>query len=175
MSTRYSLPLILLHWLAVPAMLAAFIIGEVMEDLPRGPEKISVMGWHILAGLTVAALLMPRIAIRLRGVPPMHGEAAFWEAGLARAAHLVMYAVMLLLPLTGLLSILAGTRTVPVLGLFELPALFPLSWLHEAMEEVHEAVARVFLVTLVMHVAATLWHVLVRRDGVLRRMLPGRN
>lgn len=174
MSTRYSLPLILLHWLTVPAMLCAFILGEVMEDLPRGPEKISVMGWHILAGLTVAALLLPRLVIRWRGVPSMQGQATFWEAGLARAAHLVLYAAMLLLPLTGLLSILAGSRAMPVLGLFELPSLFPLPWLHEAMEEVHEAIAKVFLFTLVLHLAATLWHALVRRDGVLRRMLPGR-
>jgi cytochrome b561 len=172
MSTRYPITLILLHWLIVPLMLGAFILGEVMEDLPRGDIRMSIMGWHILAGLTMAALLLPRIAIRLRGAPPLPAATPALELWLARLAHLGLYAAMLVLPVTGLTSILAGQRSVSVLGLFDLPSLASLPWLHEAMEEIHEGAAKLFLLLLVLHVAAALWHVLVRRDGVFRRILP---
>lgn len=172
MSTRYPIALILLHWLIFPLMLGAFILGEVMEDLPRGDIRISVMGWHILAGLAMAALLLPRIALRLRGVPPLPVATPALEVWLSRLAHLGLYATMLALPVTGLASILAGKRTVSVLGLFDLPNLASLPWLHEAAEEVHEGAAKLFLLLLALHVAAALWHALVRRDGVFRRILP---
>lgn len=172
MPTRYPLALILLHWLIFPAMAAAFILGEVMEDLPRGPEKMSVMGWHILAGLILAALVLPRIAIRLRSLPPLPAQTPVWELRLARVTHLLLYAAMLVLPLSGLVAILAGQRAVSVLGLFALPPLFPLSWLHEVAESLHGPVAKLFLILLVLHVAAALWHALIRRDGIFRRILP---
>ncbi|MFN4275412.1 MAG: cytochrome b [Ferrovibrio sp.] len=172
MSTRYPIALILLHWLIFPLMLSAFILGEVMEDLPRGDIRISEMGWHILAGLAMAALLLPRIAIRLRGVPPLPAATPVLELWLARLAHLGLYAVMLVLPITGLASILAGKRTVSVLGLFDLPSLTSLPWLHEAAEAIHEGAAKVFLLLLALHVAAAFWHALIRRDGVFRRILP---
>jgi cytochrome b561 len=172
MPNRYPLPLILLHWLILPLMVGAFILGEVMEDLPRGDGRMSVMGWHILAGLSMAALLVPRLVIRLRGVPPLPAATSALELWLARLAHLGLYAVMLVLPTTGLGSILAGKRTVSVLGLFDLPSLASLPWLHEAMEEIHEGAAKLFLLLLALHVAAALWHALIRRDGIFRRILP---
>lgn len=172
MSNRYPLPLILLHWLIFPLMLGAFILGEVMEDLPRGDIRMSVMGWHILAGLTMAALLLPRIVVRLGGVPPLPAQTSVPELWLARLAHLGLYAAMLVLPVSGLTSILAGKRTVSVLGLFDLPSLASLPWLHEAMEQIHEGAAKLFLLLLALHVAAALWHALIRRDDVFRRILP---
>lgn len=172
MSTRYPVVLILLHWLIFPLMLGAFILGEVMEDLPRGDIRMSVMGWHILAGLIMAALLLPRIAVRLRGVPPLPAATPVLELWLARLAHLGLYAAMLALPVSGLTSVLAGKRTVSVLGLFDLPSLASLPWLHEAMEDIHEGAAKLFLLLLALHVAAALWHALVRRDGIFRRILP---
>jgi cytochrome b561 len=155
-----------------PLMIGAFTIGEMMEDLPRGPDKQAMMGWHILVGLAVAALLIPRIFVRARGVPPLPDTMPAWQALLAKAAHVVLYGTMFALPVLGLVAILAGSRNVPVLGLFQLPSILPVGWLHGAAEDIHGAVAKVFLVTLVLHVIAALWHAIVRRDGLAGRMIP---
>lgn len=171
MPTRYSRLQQGLHWAIALLMIAGFILGEVMSDMPRGDAKTTAIGWHVLIGLCMAVLLVPRILARLSGVPaPLPGPA--WQEKLAKLGHHGLYAVMLVLPVTGLVSIFAASRPRPVLGLFEVPAFFPLGWLHEAMEGVHEAAAKLFLLLLVVHVLATLWHSLVRRDGTLARMLP---
>ena len=172
MTQRYPGALVLIHWLMVPLMIGAFILGEMMEDLPRGPEKQAVLGWHILAGLMVAALLIPRLLIRGQGVPPLPNRVPPWQALLAKAVHVALYGTMVALPILGLVAIAAGTRNVSVLGLFQLPSVLPLGWLHEGAEVVHGAVAKIFLVTMVIHVAAALWHAVLRRDGLVGRMIP---
>ena len=174
MNERYSPANMALHWAMAGVMIAGFVLGEIMEDMPRGPEKLTVMGWHVLAGLTIAALVIPRILARLRGTPALPPAMPLWERRLATAGHLVLYAVMLALPFTGLIAIITGGRAFPVLGLFEIPALGPVPGIHGGMETVHGILSKLFLGTLVLHVLATLWHALVRRDGIAGRMMPVR-
>jgi len=171
MPNRYSLLQQSLHWIMAALMIAGFILGEVMSDMPRGDAKTAAIGWHVLIGLSMAVLLVPRFFARLGGVPaPLPGPA--WQEKLAKLAHHALYAVMLVLPVTGLVSIFAASRPRQVLGLFEVPSLFPNGALHEGMEGVHEATAKIFLLLLVVHVLAVVWHSLVRRDSTLARMLP---
>jgi cytochrome b561 len=172
MIERYPRALVLLHWLMVPLMIAAFVIGEMLEDLPNGPDKLATLGWHVLVGLTVAVLVVPRMLIRLRGVPVLPEATPPWQALLAKVVHLMLYATMLMLPVLGLIAVLTGNRGVPVPGLFELPSVAPIRWLHGATEDIHSVVAKIFLVALLLHVAAALWHVIVRRDGLAARMIP---
>jgi len=170
MSERYSATSMALHWAMAGLMAGAFILGEVMEDMPRGPEKLSVMGWHILAGLIIAALVLPRLLAR-RSAPPLPATMPGWERRLAAAGHVVLYGVMILLPVAGLLAVVSGGRAFPVLGLFSIPNFMPSEGLHDRMEAVHGAAAKLFLIMVALHVAATVGH-LVRRDGIAKRMLP---
>lgn len=170
--SRYPRALAILHWLMVPLMIAGFILGEVMEELPRGAARQAALGWHILLGLLVLALVLPRLLARRAGVPePLPGTSPAASLA-ARVAHGALYATMILLPILGVLSIVTGSRTVPVLDLFGMPSLWPLRWLHEAAEELHGGIAKLFLGTLVLHVLAVLWHGFVRRDETLKRMMP---
>lgn len=172
MNDRYSPASMGLHWIMAIAMVAAFLLGERIEDLARGAERQWGAGLHVAVGLAVALLLVPRVYFRMRGIPVLPEAMPDWEKKLAKLGHLALYAVMILLPLTGLLGIVTGSRGMSVLGLFTIPPLMPVPWLHKGGEEVHEILSKVFLVTAVLHVAATIWHALVRRDGVAQRMLP---
>ncbi|HYG85357.1 MAG TPA: cytochrome b/b6 domain-containing protein [Azospirillum sp.] len=66
MSERHSGAHIALHWAMAVVMIAAFVAGEVMLDLSRGPEKVALMGWYAIMGALVAALLLPRGTSRRR-------------------------------------------------------------------------------------------------------------
>jgi len=89
--------------------------------------------------------------------------------------HWLLYALLFVLPVLGWLN--ASWRGFPVImfGL-ELPKLLATrapgwGW----TGDVHALLATYGLLTLVgLHVAATLYHYFIRRDGVLQRMLPGR-
>lgn len=168
---RYSIPSILLHWTMAAAIGGAGIVGSLLEDMPRGPGKASALGAHMLLGLAVAALLLPRILARLSGGAP-DGPAPGWEKRLAAAAHLLLYALMLAVPLTGLAIAMSARAPTDVAGLFAIPNPLAPYGLRRTLEAVHDAMANLMLGAVALHVAATLWHVLVRRDGVAARMLP---
>jgi cytochrome b561 len=169
---RYSIPSIVLHWSMALAIAAAWLLGTLVDDFPRGDPQVAATGAHILIGLIVLALLLPRVMARLSGGAP---EVAVpeWEKKLAGAAHLLLYGLMLALPLTGIALALSARATTPVLGLFDIPPLLAPLGLRGTFKEAHELLSNLMLGTVGLHVLATLWHALVRRDGVWRHMLPG--
>jgi cytochrome b561 len=168
---RYSIPSILLHWTMAAAIGAAWVIGLLLEELPRGGLLGLAQGVHVLLGLGVAALLLPRLLARFLGGAPDHLGPA-WSVRLAAAAHLLLYVLMLAVPLTGLAIAMSGRAPLPVLGLFEIPPLLAGLGLRRALEGLHEMLANLLVATIGLHVAATLWHAVVRRDGVMRHMSP---
>ncbi len=172
MAARYSRLSIVLHWTMALAIGAAWLIGQVMEEMPRGPDKVFALGSHALVGLAVVALLLPRLLARIIGPVPENAGAPAWERRLAGAAHLLLYLLMLAVPLTGLAIAMSGRAPMQVLGLLEIPPLLSGLGLRKTLEGAHEVMANLLLGTVILHVAATLWHALVRHDGVAARMLP---
>jgi cytochrome b561 len=168
---RYSMASILMHWSMAGAIAGAWIIGQLLEEFPRA-ERAAPQGAHALIGLAVVALLLPRMLARLFGGAP-EAVGPEWERRLAAAAHLLLYALMLAVPLSGLAIALTGRAPLPVLGLFDIPAAMPDRALHGTLEGVHEVMSNLMLGAVALHVAATLWHAFIRRDGVMRHMLPG--
>lgn len=172
---RYTLPSILLHWTMALAIALAWGGAQLAEAMSRGPGKTLVVGTHALFGLGVLALLLPRILARLLGtVPGPAPDAPAWEARLALAAHLLLYALMLALPLTGLLAALTGRAPFDLAGIATLPNSLAGTGLRRTVKEAHEILANVMLGAIALHVAAVAWHALVRRDDVAARMMPGR-
>ncbi len=161
------------HWCMAFLMVATFILGEVMEDMPRGAEKLEIIGWHFLAGMTVLILAVPRVGWRFSTPPlPEPGNASKWQKPAARAGHGILYALMFILPVTGFLVLASVSKPLPVLGLFDLQPLFPSRGLHEVMEDIHGIMAKGLLFVVILHLLATGWHHLVRKDNVAARMLP---
>jgi cytochrome b561 len=172
---RYTLPSILLHWTMALAIALAWGGAQLAEVMSRGPGKTLVVGTHALFGLGVLALLLPRVLARLLGTAPgpAPGTPA-WEARLALAAHLLLYALMIGLPLTGLLTALSGRAPFDLAGIATLPNSLVGTGLRRTLKEAHEILANLMLGAVALHVAAVAWHALVRRDGVAARMTPHR-
>jgi cytochrome b561 len=106
--------------------------------------------------------------------PPITPAPPAWEMLAARAMHLALYALMLLLPVTGYLMVNAKGRVVELAG-FALPAVIAASeGLAETLEEIHEILGTAGYVLIGLHVLASVWHHWVQKDDTLRRMLPAR-
>ncbi len=87
--------------------------------------------------------------------------------------HLVLYGLLLAMPLLGWALANAHGHAVRVPGMFLLPELVAADPdLAESIESWHVGLSWVLVATVVSHVAAAAFHHLVRRDGVLRSMLP---
>ncbi|WP_085592710.1 cytochrome b [Thalassospira sp. MCCC 1A01428] len=165
-----------LHWGMAVLIVAVFIVGKIMEDLPR-EQRLPVMGWHILFGLSVLILFLPRIIAVLANVRRQHAispENIVKTNLAARIMQGVLYFLMLAVPLAGLTAMTTIGRNFSVLGLFSLPNFTANHELHELAENVHGTMATILIILAGAHAGAALWHHFVVKDNVLRRYLPGR-
>jgi cytochrome b561 len=124
-----------------------------------------------MLGLTVFFLVWLRIAARLLGkTPPIVPEAPKWQLMIATSVELALYALMIVLPLLGWVTLSAKGEAIPFFGL-QLPAVVDANGaLAERTEEVHETLATVGYFLIGLHAIAALFHHYVRRDNTLRRM-----
>lgn len=162
-----------LHWSMAVMILLAIGLGIGSAYLPAGHQpRQGLLEIHKSLGLTVLALALLRIAYRLfRGEPP-YREALGWRTHLAsRSAHAALYALMLAMPITGYMFSAAGGYSLPWFGLFQWPRLLPHDMeLARWGEWLHDKTAWLIVGVVALHILAVIWHVAIKRDGVLARM-----
>lgn len=171
---RYSGVSLTLHWLT--ALLVVVQIGLIMAgDNIEGPLARTLRDLHKSVGLSILVLTLVRIGWRLANpaLPSLPGTPA-WERWAARITHVLFYATLLALPLTGWLASSAAGRDILWFGLFDWP-LLPIGGGREtagALMDGHRLAVKLMYVLLVLHVGAALKHHFIDRDNVLHRMIP---
>jgi cytochrome b561 len=162
------------HWLAALCIVAAWPLGTFIDDLPKAWEP-KVIFSHMTLGLTVLALLLLRVGWRFaRPVPALISSLGPRVELLARLMQWVLYALMLALPITGIVLQFTRGQSVPLFGLAEIAS----PWARDrafsrSVHEVHELIADALLILAGLHAAAALLHHYVLKDRTLLRMLPG--
>ncbi|SON57834.1 Cytochrome b-562 [Hartmannibacter diazotrophicus] len=154
----YSALQIALHWIIAALILFQLVFGESMGRLgwllrnnqtPTATDYL-MADLHIYVGVAVLVLALWRLMIRVR-----HGAPAAPEGGnpllekAATAMHHLFYVLLIGMPVTGLIA----------------------EYLFHSMGEIHELGKPVFIIFIVVHAAAALYHQYVLKDGVLTRML----
>lgn len=169
---RFPAAMRAIHWATAAAMIAVVVLAWV---IPEGPGNGGVLLMlHKSIGLGILALTAVRLALRRLSRLPEDDAGQPWiEAAAARAVHVLLYGILIVLPVSGYLSVAARGKAVSVFGLFDIPALVPVSpALHNITWTVHETGQLAVYVVIGLHVAASLYHLVVRRDGVMARMWP---
>jgi cytochrome b561 len=172
---RYSTTAILLHWLMSLLIIAAFILGTIMTDIPGiTPTKLQYYAWHKWLGVTILGLVAFRLIWRLtHPIPAYTKPLPLWQERAAHIIHISLYVFMFTLPLTGSFYSLAAGIPVVYLNLFQLPVLIaPNATLKPILKETHEILSNGLLIAFVLHAAAALKHHFIDKDDILKRMLP---
>jgi cytochrome b561 len=169
---RYTLTAQALHWVTVFLILMILPVAWVMMSLPEGPEQTRMLVFHRSLGVTIFAVVVLRLAWRsTHPAPPLPGDTSRVMELISQLTHWLLYALLLLMPITGYLQSADG-RPVSYFGLFNLPGLPQDKPLGDAAKVLH-LLGQWAVYTLVgLHVGATVWHVAIRRDGLLNRMIP---
>jgi cytochrome b561 len=164
--------LVVLHWVTLGLLVGVYACIELREIYPRGsaPREALKM-WHFMLGLSVFALVWIRIAARAIGkTPPIVPAAPRWQLIVANIVELALYALMIVLPLLGWITLSAEGDPIPFFGL-ELPALVGKSeQTAKLTEDLHETLGIVGYLLVALHAAAALFHHYVRQDNTLQRM-----
>ena len=164
-----------IHWTTAGLLLCGFGAAWVFTNIGPGRVAATLVEFHRTIGLSILGLTGARIVWRMvRPLPPLPSHTPFWEALLARGVQVLLYAALIAMPIIGWLGSSANGDDVAFLGLVPLPPLTePDQDFGDRVFQVHAAVGYAILALLVLHISGALRHHLLKRDGVLTRMVSG--
>lgn len=164
----------ILHWLMAILLFGLLALGFYMHDLPLSPDKLKLYSWHKWAGVTAFLLVAFRLSWRIAHRPPaLPDSMPKIMQFAAHAGHLLLYALMIAIPLTGwLMSSAKGFQTV-YFGVLPIPDLLDKNKeVGDLLALVHKSLNLLFIAVLAGHIGAALKHHFIDKDDILTRMLP---
>ncbi len=169
---KYGTPSRIFHGFCALCVIAALIFIEIKPYFPKGSDGRALMQYaHIQAGLFVLWLVVPRILWRSANsqpdIDPVPGR---FTKAIANLTHYMLYALMLVLPILGVLTWQAGNHAVDFFGV-TLPTIVGSSTEVETIvKNTHEFLGNVMLYLVIVHILAALWHHFVVKDTTFVRM-----
>ena len=173
--TRFSAVQRLLHWLMAIGILAMLFIGVGMVST-IGRQYVPLLIAHKTLGIAILVLALVRLLVRfVSGAPALPADLPEPMRLAAHLSHVGLYALMIGMPLIGWAMMSAAAYPIVLFGGIRLPPILPQSAsLHTMLWGAHFYLAFAFFALVMVHLAAALFHGLVRRDGVLQTMLSGK-
>ena len=182
---RYNYTAMLLHWLVAAALLVNVVYGLEAANADDAHVR-PLIDTHKSIGLTILGLVILRILWRLgHKPPPLPRTYPVYERRGAHVAHFLLYAVMLLLPLTGYIHDSAfklaaqhpielyGVVPFPRIGFIESLAAGPKEEVHAIFGAAHVWLGYALYALFALHIAGVLKHHAIDHESELSRMLPG--
>ena len=166
------------HWTTVLLILVQATIGLVMVELPKRPSTIPVYTAHKSLGLTILAFAVLRLFWRAFDPHPAYPSTMpRWQVVAARAGHVLLYALIFAVPLSGwLFDSATALRPLYWFGLIHVPSLTGGrdDAIKDFAEALHIGLFWLLVAVAAGHASVALFHHFHVRDDILRRMLPGR-
>ena len=162
----------LLHWGMATLIFLVLVTIELKDFFPKGPVRHEVVDWHFQMGFCVLLLIFMRIAWRVRNPPPpIFPPLSGMQARASAIAHFVLYALMLMMPILGVLARQSKGHDVDFLG-YVLPTfLNEDSGLGHTIKIFHAYLGNVLIALVALHVFFAVYHHVIQRDDTLMRML----
>lgn len=173
MRQRFTVPQRILHWLMAICILTMLFIGVGMVSTVM-PKYLALVQIHKPLGIAILLLALIRLALRIRyGAPALPADLPEPMKLAAYLSHYAFYALMIGMPLLGWGMLSAAHYPVVLFGGVHLPSILPLSdSLHTILWNAHHYLAFAFFALILLHLAAALFHALIRHDGVFAAMAP---
>ena len=175
-----------LHWLTALLFLGSYMSVYYRhwftED--KTPENWNALQLHLSFGISIGVFVLLRVIWRLINTQPSDEPGTPLEHKLARFGHYLLYAVMIVMPVTGYLGTGVATE---FFFLFDIDK-FPDTWLFsQAIQEglgisfeefekpidfIHKEILGAWLVWMLIvgHILAALYHHFVKKDRTLKKM-----
>lgn len=166
---RYGTITRLFHW--GMAFLIAWQLLKFFDRINDGEHWVgqTLVPWHISIGALLLVLVVLRIiwAVKNQNNRPLQDPAT---AFLVKAGHLLLYAGMVLMPVTGIMLMLGNGYGLTVFGIQLAAKGGQIPWM-ASLGSLHSPIAWILLIMIAGHIGMALLHQFVKKDGVLRRML----
>jgi cytochrome b561 len=170
------------HWLVALLISANILLIWIVDFLPDERQRLAI-DTHKSLGITVLGLAVLRLLWRFAHTPPaLPGSYARWERRASKVAHLLLYALIFLMPLSGWLHDSAwkdaATHPMQLFGLVPWPRIGLImnlepnlkEMLHDAFGALHEWAGFTLYTLFALHVAGALKHQWRDKHKELQRM-----
>lgn len=168
-----------LHWWTACLVVIAFPLGWLMVgvSLDQLLLKFALYQLHKTIGIVVFVLVLARLAIRAgRGRPAWEDGLIPWQRGAARAMHVLLYVLLVLIPVLGYFTAATAPARIPTLFLGVLPIPHVVGadpfWF-DILRQAHRALALLLVSLACGHAAAAIANH-VAGQAALRVMWRGR-
>ncbi len=164
----------LFHWTIVLGIVLQFVWAWRIDNVESIRLEYQLVIQHKSIGMTVLLLAVLRLLWRAFNRPPsLPGDPPTWERAAAAFTHWALYGLIIALPLSGWIYSSAAGYGAEFFGLLDIPDLVGSSEsLEEDFRQIHRWLGYALLAVAGIHLAAALHHHFVRKDNVLKRMLP---
>lgn len=169
----------ILHWSIALLFAWQYLAGHTMVRLTPETGALGLgqndwYNWHKSIGLVALFIAVGRLWCRSAGrLPDWAPTLGPGEKAFIRRAEQILYAAMLVMPVSGYVYVMAGDYGVRLFGMTDLAnPLGRIEWLAVTARWTHILSGYVLAATVLGHVGLVLHHHLVLGDGLLHRMLP---
>ncbi len=176
-----------LHWSTAALFLGSYVSVYYRHWFTeaRTPENWTALQLHFSIGVTIAVVVLLRIIWRITNRSPDLEAGTKLEHFAARAGHYALYAIMIIMPITGYLGTGANTEYFFLFDIpkFESTQLFinwidiPFKEFEKPLDYIHKNILGKWLVWILIlgHVSAALYHHFIRKDRTLEKMTINKN
>ncbi|WP_298718083.1 cytochrome b [uncultured Oceanisphaera sp.] len=157
------------HWLM--AVLIGWQLLKFGDRIAEGEHWVgeTLVPWHV----SIGTLLLVMIVLRLVWVMTQRHQRPAQDpatARLVKAGHGLLFAGMLLMPLTGIMVMLGGGYGLTAFGLEIFAKGDEIAWA-ATIGSLHSPLVWALTVLIIGHIGMALTHHYVHRDDTLKRML----
>jgi cytochrome b561 len=175
MQARYSRLNQALHWFTAACMFAILPLAWVMVNAKEGtPFSSALFNWHKTLGVIVLLVTAYRLVWRFFDPPPAYPpQVAAWDRLLAHLVYWLFFAVLIFMPVTGILTSAYGGHPLKLFNWIPTPQpVAPDKGLSQFWGGLHIAGQWAVYALILLHLAGVFIHSVWGKDGVLGRMLP---
>jgi cytochrome b561 len=165
---QYSKRTAIMHWSIFVLIIIAFYFGHELDESKDAAAKLSMYPIHFLIGDLVLLLTLVRIYFRKKDGEPAPANANPMLNKVAALTHVMTNLTVIAVAITGFITAVTS-GVIDALKAGD-PALIPDFHKVDA-KEIHELFIGILLLLVVLHIAAALYHQLIVKDNLLRRIM----
>jgi cytochrome b561 len=169
MNQTYKKSQKILHWLlAFPVLFWLFVSGALVES-SEGADKAMILPIHSGGAIIILCLMIFRFRLRLANTVIPSAALKPYERIWSVRTHLTMYALVLLMVLSGIGQGIFFEQEVRIFGFINITLEHNES-IVVIFHFIHETTANIFKLLIAIHILAALKHQFIDRNGLLKRM-----
>ena len=156
------------HWISAILLLVTWLLMLMYQNT----EDKLYIGLHKAFGISILCWMIARVLNRVFTKAPPAVPMPKWQAIISQLNHFALYALLIAMPIAGLLMSIYGGRPVDIFGLFEIPVfLTPDRSAARFYNDLHtDIIWPMIIVFTLLHIGAALYHQFILKDKLINRI-----